>query len=148
MAIWFYSKTPGYEWLSNFYPAPIELEGLTWPSVEHFYQSQRFPGTDLAETIRAAEKPAKAKSLADGNKVLGRPDWAEVKLDIMRRALEAKFHQHAGLARQLVATGDEELLHQSKSDTFWGRTPDGQGENHLGRLLMELRAQHRLVTDA
>jgi len=40
----------------------------------------------------------------------------------------------------LVATGEEELVHESGTDRFWGRDREGTGENRLGVMLMELRA--------
>ncbi|MGO9132604.1 MAG: NADAR family protein [Methylovirgula sp.] len=68
-----------------------------------------------------------------------RADWHEVKLDIMRRADCAKFAQHADLARRLLATGDAELIEDSRSEAFWGAGRDGNGLNWAGRILMEIR---------
>lgn len=30
-----------YRWLSNFSPCNVTIDGLTYPSVEHAYQSQK-----------------------------------------------------------------------------------------------------------
>lgn len=59
----------------------------------------------------------------------------------MWEILRAKFKQHPELAAMLIATGDAELVEGNTwGDTFWGRDlATGHGENHLGRLLMELR---------
>jgi N-glycosidase YbiA len=48
MAIWCYSKTPGYEWLSNFADCRFTLDGVRWPSIEHYYQAQKYAGSPLA----------------------------------------------------------------------------------------------------
>lgn len=48
--------------------------------------------------------------------------------------------QDRDLGKRLVATGSEELVHESNTDTFWGRTRDGLGDNWLGVLLVQIRA--------
>ena len=68
-----------------------------------------------------------------------RPDWDVVKEDVMRQAVRAKFEQNRRLREQLLATGDEELVHQSESDLFWGRNKEGAGDNRLGVIIMEIR---------
>lgn len=141
MAIWFYSKTPGYEWLSNFADCRFTLDGVRWPSVEHYYQAQKFVGTPVAADIRRAESADRARKLGQSRSLIPRDDWNEVKLEVMRRAIEAKFTQARDLGERLVATEDEELIHESNTDTFWGRTRDGLGDNLLGVILMQVRAR-------
>jgi hypothetical protein len=68
-----------------------------------------------------------------------RADWDAVKLDIMRRAVEAKFAQNRQARERLLATGEEEVIHESKTDLFWGQSRDGLGDNHLGAIIMEVR---------
>lgn len=70
-----------------------------------------------------------------------RPDWEEIKLDVMRRALYAKFTQHTDLSELLVSTGSSQIMEDSPRDNYWGIGEDGTGSNWLGRLLMELRDQ-------
>lgn len=68
-----------------------------------------------------------------------RSDWGSVRLDVMRKALYAKFTQMPKYKDLLLSTGDSELQEASPRDSFWGTGKDGKGENHLGKLLMELR---------
>jgi ribA/ribD-fused uncharacterized protein len=63
------------------------------------------------------------------------------KVEVMRRAIRAKFRQHAELAAALLATGTAELVEDSSSDRFWGSGADGKGINWLGRLLVEVRGE-------
>ena len=58
----------------------------------------------------------------------------------MLEGLAAKFRQHPDLGRRLVATGDRKIVELSDSDHYWGANPDGEGQNRLGVLLMEIRA--------
>jgi ribA/ribD-fused uncharacterized protein len=72
-----------------------------------------------------------------------RPDWRDVRLDIMRRADFAKFSQHPQLAALLISTGEAEIVEDTSLDDFWGIGPDGAGANWAGRILMEVREQLR-----
>ncbi|MFM2063889.1 MAG: hypothetical protein RLZZ507_3560, partial [Cyanobacteriota bacterium] len=38
MTIYFYKVWQPYGCFSNFSPHPIEIEGVDWPTVEHYYQ--------------------------------------------------------------------------------------------------------------
>ncbi len=62
-------------------------------------------------------------------------------MDVMRKALFAKFTSHTFLKNKLLETDKRELVERSPHDSYWGDGGDGTGENHLGRLLMELRAK-------
>lgn len=143
MAIEFYSKTTAYHELSNFSPHGIEMEGRWYPTIEHYFQAMKFPGSDYAEKIRLAAKPAVAKQLGRSRKVLLRSDWEEVKIDIMRAAVRKKFRTHAELTQLLLDTGDEELIEAAPMDYFWGRGKSGSGQNWLGKILMEVRSELR-----
>lgn len=143
-----------FGWLSHFHPAPIELDGVVWPTVEHYYQAQKSFDPAYRQAILEARFPGKAKRLArqpaalgkqsrqswfQKNHALPRSDWHEVKLDIMRRADLAKFTQHCDLRDLLLATGEAELIEDSASEPFWGIGLDGDGLNWAGRVLMEVR---------
>lgn len=139
MSIHFYSKSPEYAWLSNFSEDPFTIDGARWPSVEHYYQAQKYLGTSHVERIRKAESPAKARKAGQDRSLTPRVDWESAKQDVMRQAVRAKFEQNRRLRERLLATGEEELVHDSSSDLFWGRNQAGDGENRLGAILMEVR---------
>ena len=105
--------------------------------------------TDSAGGMRTEEeklpftqaRPGKCKGM--GRRVKLRPDWEQVKVGLMEEIVRAKFTQNEELKRLLLATGDKRLAEGNTwGDTFWGvdlRT--GQGENHLGRILMKVRGE-------
>ena len=87
--------------------------------------------------VFAVCSPAEAKRF--GRRVRLRLDWEQVKLDIMRQLVADKFARSDELRRRLLATGDAELVEGNAwNDTFWG-VCRGRGQNHLGRILMEVR---------
>lgn len=141
--IQFYRTGDRYGEFSNFYPSPIKLDGKLWPTVEHYFQAQKFPGSDHEEAIRLESSPMIAARMGrDRSKPL-RSDWEQVKDDVMKRALLAKFTQHATLRDQLTSTQDAVLVEHTKNDSYWGDGGDGSGLNKLGMMLMEVRATLR-----
>jgi N-glycosidase YbiA len=144
MPVLFYGERhEPYGCFSNFAAYPIEIDGVVWPTVEHYFQAQKFPGTEHADRIRAASSPMVAKRLGRSRHVPLRPDWEAVKDDVMRRAVLRKFEQHPDVRAVLLATGDEEIVENAPRDYYWGCGAKGTGKNMLGRILMEVRATLR-----
>ena len=141
--ILFYRVSEPYGEFSNFSPHPIHLGDKTWPTSEHYFQAQKFPGTPHEEEIRLAGSPMIAARMGRSRQRPLRPDWDSVKDDIMRQALRAKFTQHPALRSLLLSTGNADLIEHTKNDRYWADNGDGTGKNRLGHLLMELRAQLR-----
>ncbi len=135
----FYGRNDEYGCLSNFAHSPFRLNGSTWPSVEHYFQAQKFPDTEYEEAIRRAKSPAKAKAMGRSRRYRLRRDWESVKDGIMREAVLAKFTQHADLRAILLSTGDALLIENSPTDDYWGCGAHGGGKNKLGKILMSVR---------
>lgn len=131
-----------YHFLSNFYPHPITVQGVEFPSSEHAYQCAKTLNPDDWEKFKDPNLTcAKAKKL--GRKVKVRDDWNDIKLQVMEVILFEKFNPFANpeLYAKLKATGTAELIEGNYwGDEFWG-VCDGVGENHLGKLLMKVRAE-------
>lgn len=140
--IHFYEKTDGYYQFTNFWKAPIVIDGVTYPSTEHYYQAMKFNSTPLIQQqIIAAATPKDARDIANTNKTQidhGFHDDAN-KLAIMKKALIAKFTQHADLKKLLLDTKGKKLVEHTDRDNYWGDGGNGSGQNHLGKLLMEVR---------
>ena len=136
-----------YRWLSNFWPARIELGGRIVSTLEHAYQASKAAFEEDFERIAALETPGKAKRAGQKLKKQGkmRPDWLDVRTDIMAYLLRLKFEEGSELWWKLANTEDAEIIEGNTwHDIFWGvctcdKCPTG--ENVLGKLLMELRAE-------
>ena len=94
--IYFFSKLDEYYELSNFSPHGFEEDGVYWPTVEHYFQAQKFSTMEHRERIRKAGSPKQAKSLGQSRRHPIHDNWAEVRDDVMRRALERKFAHPSG----------------------------------------------------
>lgn len=130
-----------YRFLSNFWPAKVVFEGITYPSAEHAYQSAKTLDMDERRRIAALATPEAAKRA--GRAVVYRADWEQVKFDVMERCVRDKFTRNADLTAKLLATGDAYLEEGNTwNDQVWG-VYQGKGENRLGKVLMKVRDELR-----
>lgn len=139
MTIYFYTTKGPYGWLSNFSKYGFELDGKYWPTVEHYFQARKFDGSCYEDQIRRARTPREAKKLARDNPMDIRPDWEDVKDDVMGEGVLKKFETHDDLRELLLSTGYEKLIESAPNDYYWGCGADGTGKNMLGKILMEIR---------
>ncbi len=129
-----------YGFLSNFYDCKVYYSGMTFKNSEAAYQAMKCRSKEEALSFQG-HTASEAKY--HGQLVKLRPDWEQVKLQIMEEIVRAKFVQNIHLAKKLVATGDAELVEGNTwGDTYWGvDTRKKKGENHLGIILMKLRSE-------
>lgn len=131
-----------HRFLSNFHGVEVPFEGWRYPSVEHAYQAAKSPDKAYREMIRNAATAGQAKRLAKG--MSGNdPTWHVRKLPLMHALLMFKFRHGSRLEALLLHTRPRVLIEGNTwGDRFWGcEFEDGEwrGENHLGKLLMEIR---------
>ena len=134
-----------YQWafLSNFYPCRVFLGLHKYATVEHAYQAAKTLDTGQRDKVRGAASPFLAKRM--GGEVPLRPGWDRMKREIMADLLWQKFMHDPDLQAKLLSTGERELIEGHVGDTYWGVDKHGHGANHLGKLLMSIRAIARLV---
>ena len=131
---WELHKEDRFEF-SNMELATVEYDGITYPSVENFYQAMKT--TDNAERRQLSRlSPFDSKK---AKKTL-RKDWNDIKVDVMRYGLQKKFSQEP-FRRRLEQSKPRTLIEWNWwRDTFWGiDINSGVGENMLGKLIMEIR---------
>lgn len=131
-----------YQWLANFWTAPIIVTGFNYQNTEAAYQA--------AKTINIAHRQQFCDMTGEeakkaGRNVILRHDWDFVRLEIMELVLRAKFMSHLDLAEKLMNTGSRDIINLNTwSDTHWGQIKDKSGnlfgDNVLGKLLMNIRS--------
>ena len=136
----FYHSDQPWGEFSNFSQHSIYLNGKIWPTVEHFYQAQKYLGTEIENDIRQARTPIHAKQIAhEHSRFTVHIDWQRIKESVMMTGLKAKFTQHPNLTKLLCNTHSRRIVEHSRNDSYWGDGLDGKGKNRLGELLMLLR---------
>jgi ribA/ribD-fused uncharacterized protein len=141
--IYFYGTKDEHGYMSNFAAYPIVIDGVVWPTTEHYFQAMKFVGSEHVELIRKCASPATAARMGRSRKRPLRADWERVKDDVMRLAVWQKFLQHPAIAALLLATGDAKLVEKTTRDTYWGCGTRGDGKNMLGVILVEVRQRLR-----
>jgi ribA/ribD-fused uncharacterized protein len=147
MTIYFYKVSDPYGCFSNFSLHPIEIEGLHWQTVEHYYQAQKFVGSEnqgLIQVIREVETPVEAAKLGRDRTLKLRSDWEQVKQLVMWQGVLTKFLTHTDIQAILLSTGEQAIVEDSPTDYYWGCGQDKTGQNQLGRILMKVRQEIRL----
>jgi predicted NAD-dependent protein-ADP-ribosyltransferase YbiA (DUF1768 family) len=145
-----------------------QLPENRWNSSEQLYQASKF-GTEVRclppkhkrdadpcvrNRIKAQRGPRGAKMTQKCAVKAGlvRRDWeapANVKLRAMLWVLELKlFWNYETFGAELTKTGKKPIVEISRKDDFWGcKQVKGKlvGQNHLGRLLMKVRANRKRI---
>lgn len=129
-----------YFFLSNFFEAPVVYDGISYRNNEAAFQAQK---TKTKEERRMFSElnPSEAKRLGRRVDLCG--DWENVKVYVMTDIVRAKFTQNPDLGQKLLDTNDEQLVEGNTwGDRYWG-TVNGQGQNRLGIILMQIRDELR-----
>lgn len=138
--VFFYE--PEFYMLSNFSAHAIVFDGIFYPTAEHAYQAQKFDQQHIRVFISKEFSPHTAKNVAHAFPEVYRKDWCqELKLDVMGKILRKKLLTHNEVRGALLKTGQREIIENSPTDSFWGWGPDRQGQNHLGKIWMKIRAE-------
>lgn len=159
MEIRFYDDKSKYYELSNYYLTKFTLNGITYKSSEHYYQAHRYPENSPYFNLILAQNTAnKTRILSrretpnygyawvkELNKLIkenpAKPleNFDNIRLQVMRTAVYAKFNQNPQLKKLLIETHSKKLVEASPRDDFWGIGKNGDGKNMLGKILMEVR---------
>ena len=127
------------QWLSNFTPCEVFLEGVAYPSTENAFQAAK---TIIANERKPFVGMTAGQAKQAGKKVTLRFDWDEVKLEVMEDLTRQKYTQEP-FRSKLLGTGEREIQEGNTwGDTFWG-VCKGKGENHLGIIIMKIRDELR-----
>ena len=138
----FNSKSETYTELSNFHWSPFLLDDKMWPTVEHYFQAQKFPADpELQERIREANSALSAKRRGRTKTDAFRTDWKTIRDNVMYAGIKAKFQQNPDLAALLAGTGTAWLIEKASRDSYWGSGPNNCGKNKTGHILMRVRLE-------
>ena len=141
--------------LSNMFEAPIQVEGTTFPTVEHYFQwskARQFGDATAQGKILKSASPKSAKAYGKRVTPFDPAVWAEMAEKVMRTAVKAKFMQHPDLLKKLRDTDGKLLAEADPRGKYWGIGTSADtskasdpakwpGKNVMGNILMELRAE-------
>ena len=149
-----------YRGFSNMAEYPMEIDGIKYPSVEHYFQAMKATEFKDEDSLKKIMKTKTGKAVkAVGKKVnnFNQDVWDSKKNEVMEKAVKAKFVQHPELRKKLQETGDKMIGEANPRDLYWGigtsitqekaKFPSKwRGLNKLGKILMELRNEFNVST--
>ena len=132
-------------WFSNFLPfdIPMKYQGMVFHTPENFFQAIKCKEDDLEGRRKISlATPSQAKRL--GRRTNLRPDWEDIKLEVMEYALRYKFAEGTTWNKKLLSVVPNYIEETNNwHDNFWGncicaRCKNIEGQNHLGKILMKI----------
>lgn len=139
--------------LSQWYPASFTVEGVSYPTAEHWMMAAKaklFGDDEVLERILVVSDPKAAKELGRQVKNFDDAVWRANARRLVTEGSVAKFEQNPALRDFLLSTGDAVIVEASPRDCIWGiglgqDNPKAQnpttwrGQNLLGFALMDVR---------
>ena len=144
----------GKECLSQWYPAPFDVDGVRYATAEHWMMAEKarlFGDHHAAARVVAAPHPGAAKQVGREVRGFDAELWEARRFAIVVAGNRAKFAGHPRLRDYLLGTQTRVLVEASPVDRIWGiglaaddpRATDPlawDGLNLLGFALMQVRA--------
>ncbi|ESL06429.1 hypothetical protein TRSC58_05898 [Trypanosoma rangeli SC58] len=129
-------------------PHPVVIRHKQYPSVHHYFLTERFRDTPAVAALQSATSVWELDRLVKEAERTSsqRDDWNRVKVDVMLLGNYMKFKQNETIRSLLLETGDKLIVDHTPSDDFWGDRGDGTGKNLLGVILMAVRDRLRRET--
>lgn len=154
------------KWFSNHARSPFTIGNERNDTVEHYYECQKLvisehdpevvqacqqigvsvekqvaenkATRDFIRTLRPSSIPF---SYGSGRRIMFRPDWDQIRDEVMWNGLVAKFTQNNEFRNVLKSAGDRVIVYRESPGNHWSVNYTGDGKNVLGIMLMALRLQ-------
>ncbi|MFC0600801.1 NADAR family protein [Streptomyces palmae] len=157
--VWFWGHRPrsdgsvGPGCFSQWWPAPFTVDGIVYPTAEHWMMAGKarlFQDAEAERQAVAAAHPQQAKNAGRMVRGFDEAVWQAHRFELVVQGNVHKFGQHPQLRAYLLGTGSRVLVEASPVDRVWGigLTADDEraadpsrwrGLNLLGFALMEAR---------
>ena len=131
---------------SNFSAHSVWLERFdkTFDTSEAAFNAFKDPlNKEYIERLVEAKTPFIAKDISKRCNL--RSDWYERREEFMTEVIYAKIQQHKDFKQNLINSCLRPIIHHTRKDKFWGDGPEDNGQNILGKILMNIR--HKLFKD-
>lgn len=119
----FGGRLSSYNPLSNFFNCSFFYKNVHYSSSEQALQHQKalkFNDFVGANEILCCSEPTKQKKMGRNVQNFDNTEWCNVRDDLLKHILHAKFAQNANCKDYLVNTGDKKLAEASFRDTYYG----------------------------
>lgn len=141
MGIDFYKEFGEYGYLANYSPYGFIVDGVYYPTAEHYYQSEKFDDVKIKNQIIACSTPKEASMIGRRRDLPRKKNFHDQKLFVMYQGVLEKFRQNPDIRSKLIESRNQEIREMTVKENYWGMGPLLDGENHMGKILMMVREQ-------
>lgn len=141
MSVDFYREEGELGYLANYSNYGFTVDGVYYPTAEHFYQASKFDNPEIIQKILSCKTAREAASVGRDRNNKRIDHFNDIKLNKMYQAVYEKFQQNPDIRKKLIETGDEEIREMTDQESYWGVGPQLDGENHMGEILMRVREE-------
>jgi ribA/ribD-fused uncharacterized protein len=134
----FYEKTAPYYEFTNFYPAPLMIDSILFPTSEHYFQAQKFSHLSVSDFIKSRKSPFEVAEFGlplFNNFIVN--NWNSVRTNLLEIALLEKA-KDPNIIQLLLSTKNHPIVYLNPKDPKWGATPTG-GDNYMGEFWVSIR---------
>ena len=135
----YFSMDDPAELMSRNSPHPFVLDDISWLTVEHYYQANKFDIGKHQQKIQQEPTAEEAKKLGKAVFKKKRSDLKLVRKVLMTRAVYTQAKTYPSIAQRILETSNRKLVENSQFDYYWGCGRDHRGDNHYGKTLMQVR---------
>ena len=139
MAIDFYKEFGKYGFLANYSQHGFYKKGIFYPTVEHYYQSEKFDDESIKNKIINAKTPKEASKIGRDRSLVRKKNFKDIKNFVMYEGILEKFRQNFDIRNLLIETRNQEIREMSVKESYWGVGPNLDGTNYIGKILMRVR---------
>lgn len=132
MSVDFYREEGELGYLANYSDYGFTVDGVYYPTAEHFYQASKFDNPEIIQKILSCKTAREAASVGRDRNNKRIDHFNDIKLNKMYQAVYEKFQQNPDIRKKLIETGDEEIREMTDQESYWGVGPQLDGENHMG----------------
>lgn len=138
---------------SQWMPSKFKIDGVEYNCAEQYMMAKKallFGDYEVLAKIMATSDPREQKALGKLVKGFDKKVWETYCRDYVYDGNYAKFTQNPEMQRELLATGNKEIVEASPEDTIWGiglhetnplawEKATWKGTNWLGEAIMAVR---------
>lgn len=135
----FYKEFGDLGYLANYSNHEFYEDGVFYKTAEHYYQAHKFDNPEVQKLIIDAKTPKEASNIGRDRKYIRRSDIDSVKNQIMYHGVYLKFYQNKDIMYRLIETRRKPIREMTTKEYYWGVGPDLSGENHMGKILVQVR---------
>lgn len=121
--------------LSNLSNHIINIDGETYENAEIAYQTIKLKKLNLETIDLQCKNIYYYKYYFERKYNMSEED----KLELMKSIIETKYKQNICIKENLLNIGLRSIIYNSHKDPFWGIDKNGVGQNHLGKILTDIK---------